>query len=111
MGCRTALRILGRGRNWNSRNKLSRRSLSGIFPIKAAYQFAAENGLGKQAETIRMRPFRYDRRGLRDRSSSIRSGYLIVLFQSKGLFERFQKQYWPDYETEKGKEEFRAYQK
>ncbi len=81
------------------------------FPIKAAYQFAAENGLGEQAETIRMKPFRYDRRGLRDRSSSIRSSYLIVLFQSKGLFEKFQKEYWPYYEKEGGRAAFRAYHK
>jgi hypothetical protein len=81
------------------------------FPIKEAYKFAAANGLGAQAETIRKNPFRFDRRGLRDRSSSIRSGYMIVLFQSKGLFEKFQKEHWPYYETEHGKAEFRAYHK
>jgi len=81
------------------------------FPIKDAWEFAASNGLGKEAEAIRKNRFKYDLRGLRDRSSSIRSGYLIVLFQSKGLFEKFQKESWPYYETEGGKAAFRAYHK
>ncbi len=81
------------------------------FPLKEAYEFAEANGLGTEARTIRMNPFKYDRKGLRDRSSSIRSGYFIVLFQSKGLFEKFWKEHWPYYETEGGKAEFRAYHK
>jgi len=36
---------------------------------------------------------------------------MIALFQSKGLFERFQKEYWPNYETEGGQKEYRNYYK
>jgi hypothetical protein len=81
------------------------------FPLNEAYKFAAANGIGEQAESIRKNPFRYDRKGLRDRSSTIRSGYLIILFEAKGLFEKFQKEYWPYYETEAGKAAFRGYHK
>ena len=34
---------------------------------------------------------------------------MILLLESKGLWEKFQKEYWPNYETEGGKKEFRAY--
>ena len=34
---------------------------------------------------------------------------MILLLQSKGLFDKFQKEYWPNYETEGGKKELRTY--
>jgi hypothetical protein len=45
----------------------------------------------------------------KSRTSAVRAGYIILLLQSKGLFEKFQKEYWPNYETEGGKKEFRTY--
>ncbi len=36
---------------------------------------------------------------------------MILLLQSKGLFEKFQKEYWPKYETEGGQKEDRNYYK
>ncbi len=57
-----------------------------------------------QAEAIRKKSLRW-----KSRTSAVRSGYMIVLFQSKGLFEKFQREYWPYYETEGGKAEYRVY--
>ncbi|HEY6283155.1 MAG TPA: hypothetical protein VIW22_04450 [Nitrososphaerales archaeon] len=34
---------------------------------------------------------------------------MIILFESKGLFEEFQKEYWPWYDREKDKRHFRGY--
>jgi len=34
---------------------------------------------------------------------------MILLLQSKGLREKFQKEYWPNHETERGRKEFRNY--
>jgi len=36
---------------------------------------------------------------------------MILLLRSKGLFEKFQKEYWPNYETEGGQKEYRNYYK
>jgi len=36
---------------------------------------------------------------------------MILLLQSKRLFEKFQKEYWPNYETEGGQKEYRNYYK
>ena len=34
---------------------------------------------------------------------------MILLVESKVLFDKFQTEYWPNYETEGGKKEFRTY--
>ncbi len=34
---------------------------------------------------------------------------MILLLESKGLFEKFRKEYWSSYETEGSKKEFRTY--
>jgi len=36
---------------------------------------------------------------------------MVLLLQSKGLFEEFQKEYLPNYETEGGQKEYRNYYK
>ena len=59
------------------------------LPLKTAYQFAAANGLGVQAGAIRKKSLRW-----KSRTSAVRAGYMILLLQSKGLFEKFQKEYW-----------------
>ena len=66
----------------------------------------AVNGLGVQAEAIRKKSLRW-----KSRTSAVRAGYMILLLQSKGLFEKFQKEYWPNYETEGGQKEYRNYYK
>jgi len=48
------------------------------FPLKAAYEFAAANGLGMQAEAIRKKSLRW-----KSRTSAVRSGYMIVLFHPR----------------------------
>ncbi|OLE68717.1 hypothetical protein E6H21_08800 [Candidatus Bathyarchaeota archaeon] len=59
-----------------------------------------------QAEPIRKKSLRW-----KSRTSAVRAGYMILLLQSKGLFEKFQKEYWPKYETEGGQKEDRNYYK
>ena len=44
-------------------------------------------------------------------TSAVRAGYMIPLLESKGLFEKFQKEYWRNYETEGGQKEYRNYYK
>ena len=34
---------------------------------------------------------------------SCSGGYMILLLESKSLFDKFHKEYWPNYETEGGK--------
>ena len=76
------------------------------LPLIAAYEFVAAHGLGAQAEAIRKKPLRW-----KSRTSGCRAGHMVVLLQSKGLFGKFQKEYWPNYETEGGQKEYRNYYK
>ncbi len=59
-----------------------------------------------QAEVIRKKSLRWE-----SRKSAVPAGYMILLLQSKRLFEKFQKEYWPNYETEGGQKEYRNYYK
>jgi hypothetical protein len=59
-----------------------------------------------QAEAIRKKPLQ-----CKSRTSAVWAGYMILLLQSRGLFEKFQKEYWPNYETEGGQKEYRNYYK
>jgi hypothetical protein len=36
----------------------------------------------------------------KSRTSAVRADCMILLLESKGLFEKFHKEYWPHYETE-----------
>ena len=63
-----------------------------VFPVKPAYDCAAENDLAEDAERIRQLPrkpgFRY--------MTSARRGYMIELFERKGLLDAFLRIHWPE---------------
>jgi hypothetical protein len=74
------------------------------LPLEAAYAFGKAHGLEAQVEGIRLKKLRW-----KTRTSSVRRGYIIVLFQSKGVFDQFWQEYWPYYRTKKGQSKFRDY--
>jgi len=58
--------------------------------LKAAYEFAAAHGLEREAREIRDMVIEWDL----SYTSSLRRGYIVVLFESKGLFEDFKREHW-----------------
>jgi hypothetical protein len=75
------------------------------FPLTWAYPFGSEHGLQREIDDIRKMEIEWDR-GI---TSSVRRGYIIRLFQSKGIFEQFQQKYWPSSLSERGKVTIRRY--
>jgi hypothetical protein len=69
-----------------------------IFSMKDAYAFGAEKGLGPEVDAIRGRPIEWDK----PYTTSLRRGYIIVLFEKHGLWEEFKTRYWPLSETSEG---------
>ncbi len=64
----------------------------------AAYEFGAANGLKQEVEDIRTMDVEWERKT----TSSVRRGYLIDLFEKRGLFEEFKAKYWTNGNTPKG---------
>src|SRR5258708_1067355 len=60
------------------------------LPLRAAYPFGVENGLEKEIEAIRDMVIEWDL----PYSSSLRKGYVIALFESRGIFEKFKATHW-----------------
>src|SRR5437867_1962429 len=58
--------------------------------LKAAYEFGAAHGLEREVREIRDMVIEWDL----SYTSSLRRGYIVVLFESKGLFEEFKKEHW-----------------
>jgi hypothetical protein len=61
------------------------------LPIKAAYVFGAEKGLGPEIDAIRDLEIEWDK----PYTTSLRRGYIVALFEKHGLFEEFKTRYWP----------------
>jgi hypothetical protein len=74
------------------------------FPLREAYQFAADNGLGNEAEEIRELEVDWDR----PYTSSVRRGRIIRLFEARGLLDSFIRSHWPSGETSQGARELRS---
>ena len=77
------------------------------LPLEAAYPFGVEHGLGKEVETIKDMEIEWDR----SVTSSLRRGYILRLFQTKGVFEEFWKKHWVHYQTREGQRLARWYLK
>jgi len=60
------------------------------LPIKAAYAFGAEKGLGPEIDPIRDLEIEWDK----PYTTSLRRGYIVALFEKHGLFEEFKTRYW-----------------
>jgi len=58
--------------------------------MKAAYEFGAAHGLEREVREIRDMVIEWDL----SYTSSLRRGYIVVLFESKGLFDEFKRQHW-----------------
>ena len=58
--------------------------------MKAAYEFGAAHGLKREVDEIREMEIEWDL----SYTSSVRRGYIVVLFESKGVFEDFKKEHW-----------------
>lgn len=57
---------------------------------KAAYEFGTANGLEREMREIRDMVIEWDL----SYTSSLRRGYIVSLFESKGLFDKFKKEHW-----------------
>jgi hypothetical protein len=60
------------------------------LPLKMAYIFGAEKGLGREIDDIKNLVIEWDR----PYDSSLRRGHIVELFESHGLFEEFKARYW-----------------
>ena len=58
--------------------------------MKAAYEFGAAHGLEREVREIRDMVIEWDL----SYTSSLRRGYIVMLFETKGLFEEFKKEHW-----------------
>jgi hypothetical protein len=70
-----------------------------ILPLKAAYAFGKEHGLGKEMSDIRDMEIEWDL----SYTTTVRRGYIIELFQRQNLFEDFMSKDWPQGYTPWGK--------
>lgn len=58
--------------------------------LQAAYAFAAAHGLQSEASVIQEMEIEWDS----SYTSSLRRGYIVALFEERGLFNEFKKQHW-----------------
>src|SRR5882757_7138637 len=72
------------------------------FRIKDAYAFAAERDLDKEIHAIREMIIEWD-----SYTSSLRKGYIVELFEKRGIFDDFKANYWPVGNTPWGERERR----
>jgi hypothetical protein len=63
--------------------------------LPAAYEFAAEKGLGTAATEIRNMEIEWDS----TYTSTVRRGYIVDLFEANGVFDEFKRRLWSDGNT------------
>ena len=66
--------------------------------LKAAYEFGASHGLEREVREIRDMVIEWDL----SYTSSLRRGYIVVLFESKGVFKEFKNEHWSFGDTPAG---------
>jgi hypothetical protein len=71
------------------------------LPLLAAYGFAAEHGLGPQAQTIRELPA----------DSVVRRGHFVSLFEGAGIFAEFCSRHWAFSATPEGAKKLSRYRR
>ncbi len=72
--------------------------------LTKAYAFGEEHGLQGEVVEIRNIDIEWDRS-----TSSVRRGYIVDLFEKKGVFEEFKAKHWPYGNTSRGEGRRRAY--
>lgn len=78
-----------------------------VLPLNQAYPFGIENGLEIEINNIRNMEIEWDR----SYTSTLRRGFIVELFESKGLFEGFKERYWQTGNTPYGETLRRRYLK
>jgi hypothetical protein len=71
------------------------------FSIRDAYAFAATHGLENEANGIRDMVIEWDS----SYTTSLRKGYLVELFEQRGIFEEFKANHWSVGNTPAGEQE------
>jgi len=66
--------------------------------LKAAYAFGAAHGVEREVSEIREMVIEWDA----SYTSSLRRGYIVALFEQRGLFDEFKKEHWPFGNTPSG---------
>jgi hypothetical protein len=61
------------------------------FPVMLAYGFGAEKGMKAEVDEIRHMEIEWDR----SQTTSVKRGYLIDLFEKRGILDEFKTRYWP----------------
>ena len=75
------------------------------LPLKEAYRFGRENGLEQEVDEIRNMDIEWDL----SYTSSLRRGYIVDLFQQKGVFQKFVEECWLNGATRSGQSKTRRY--
>lgn len=73
--------------------------------LNAAYAFAVERGLEREANEIRNMVIEWDS----SHTSSLRRGYIVDLFEKHGVFEEFKARHWTHGSTPAGETKRRRY--
>lgn len=73
--------------------------------LKAAYAFGATHGLEREVNEIRDMVIEWDS----SYTSSLRRGYIVALFERRGIFEEFKTKYWAFGNTLTGETQRRRY--
>src|SRR5262245_59800268 len=68
------------------------------LPLKAAYTFGAEKGLGREIADIKDMAIDWKL----PYTSSLRRGFVVALFEEHGLFDEFKQRYWSVGNTPEG---------
>ena len=73
-----------------------------MFPLRPAYVFGEQQGLGAEIDRIRGMEIEWDR----GYTSSVRRGFVVALFRAHDVLEAFEQQHWPLGTTPSGKREY-----
>ncbi len=82
-------------------------SKSKKLSLNAAYPFGIEHGLDVEIDQIRNMEIEWDR----SYTSTLRRGYIVELFERKGIFDQFKTLYWQEGNTAWGDSQRRFYLK
>jgi len=77
------------------------------LPVKEAYKFGIEHGLGDTMEKIKSMEIEWDS----SYTTTVRRGYLVDAFKNQGLFEEFKRTCWPTGDTAWGLSKTRFFEK
>src|ERR1044071_5119837 len=80
-------------------------NLKETLSLKAAYEYGASHGLQRDVNEIRDMVIEWDL----SYTSTLRRGYIIDLFEKRGLLEQFNRERWPFGNTPAGERKCQRY--